>query len=216
MYDVVDLKKEKVLFNFIKRITDIILSLVGILLFFMPTFIIIFLINKSKNDLGNTLFKQERIGKKGKKFYIYKFRSMVNNAEDILENDQKLLKKYKKNNFKLMPNEDPRVTSIGKVLRKTSIDEIPQFLNVFKGEMSIVGPRPVLENELKEYKQYKYKLLSVKPGITGYWQINGRSNIEYPERVEVELYYVDNKSILLDIKIIFLTFKKVLTKKGAY
>lgn len=126
-----------------------------------------------------------------------------------------LYQKYIQNNYKLEPEEDPRITGIGR-FKKTSLDELPQFINVLKGEMSLVGPRPVVKEELAEYKSRKDLFLSVKPGITGYWQVSGRSDVGYPERVDLELHYVYNQSVLFDIKILFLTLLHVLLRKGAY
>ena len=149
-------------------------------------------------------------------FNIYKFRSMATNAEQRLKEDPVLYEKYVANNYKLEQDEDPRITSIGRFLRKTSLDELPQLFNVFKGEMSLVGPRPIVAQELKEYKDRKDDLLSVKPGVTGYWQVSGRSDVGYPERVDLELFYVYHRTIWLDIRILFATVISVLLKKGAY
>lgn len=206
---------ELVLYITLKRLFDFIVSAAAIivlipLLLFIASF---YLYGENK---GNILFKQKRIGLNGKEFYIYKFRSMVVNAEEILRKDNLLYEKYLTNNYKLDPLEDPRITRLGCFLRKTSLDELPQFFNVFKGDMSLVGPRPVLKNELLEYKERKDKFLSVKPGITGYWQANGRSNVGYPERIEIELHYVDNRSLSFDFRIILQTFVKVILRIGAY
>ena len=141
---------------------------------------------------------------------------MVFDAEQKLKENQLLYQKYLENNYKLEQDEDPRITKFGRFIRKTSLDEFPQFINVLKGEMSLVGPRPVVDEELREYQDKVYEFLSVKPGITGYWQASGRSDVGYPERVDFELYYVFNKSLLLDIKIIFKTIVQVIYKKGAY
>jgi lipopolysaccharide/colanic/teichoic acid biosynthesis glycosyltransferase len=134
----------------------------------------------------------------------------------MLHNDSQLYEEYVKNNYKLEPTEDPRITKLGLWLRKTSIDEIPQFLNILKGEMSLVGPRPVVKEELKEYGNNVNKFLSVKPGAMGYWQASGRSNIHYPERCEVELYYVDHASFIFDIEIIFKNLISIIKSDGAY
>lgn len=141
---------------------------------------------------------------------------MIVKADEKLKADKELYEKYLRNNYKLEPHEDPRITNLGRFLRKTSLDEIPQLINVLKGEMSLVGPRPVVQEELKEYGVKVGEFLSVKPGLTGYWQVSGRSEIGYPERVNLELYYVYNQSLLLDIKIILKTVWMVLLKKGAY
>ncbi len=202
-------------FVWIKRCLDIIFSILGLIITF-PIFLFLMIFYLFGESKGPLLFKQSRYGKDGKLFTIYKFRSMIVNADEKLKANKGLYKKYVQNNYKLEQYEDPRITKLGRFLRKTSLDEIPQFINVLKGEMSIVGPRPVVEEELKEYKNLRNDFLSVKPGITGYWQISGRSEIGYPERVDLELYYVYHQSVLLDIKIILKTIVVVFLKKGAY
>lgn len=209
------IKNDNQLYIFCKRIIDIVGALTGIFIT-IPIFLIFFVFYKFGDDKGPMFFKQERIGKNGKKFYIYKFRSMVIDAEKKLKENKLLYQKYIKNNFKLEQDEDPRITKFGRFIRKTSLDELPQFINVLKGEMSLVGPRPVVIEELKEYENKKDEFLSVKPGITGYWQATGRSDVGYPERVDIELYYVYNSSLYLDIKIIIKTIFVVILKKGAY
>ncbi|MCK6259026.1 sugar transferase [Fictibacillus sp. KIGAM418] len=194
---------------------DIIGALTGLILF-LPVFLIISLFYIAGESKGPVFFKQKRIGKDGEVFYIYKFRSMVMNAEEKLKKNNILYAKYLQNNYKLEPDEDPRITSIGRVLRRTSLDELPQFLNVLKGDMSLVGPRPVVKEELNEYKQKETVFLSVKPGLTGYWQVCGRSDVGYPERVDIELYYVYNQSLFLDVIILLKTVLLVLLRKGAY
>jgi exopolysaccharide production protein ExoY len=200
---------------FSKRIIDVIGALAGILLT-VPVLLIIIMFFLFGANKGPVLFKQIRIGKDGKNFYIYKFRSMVVDAEKKLLEDKELYNKYIKNNFKLEQDEDPRITPFGRFIRKTSLDELPQFINVLKGDMSLVGPRPVVNDELNEYKYKKVDFLSVKPGITGYWQVCGRSDVGYPERVDIELYYVYNQSLKLDFKILFKTVIQVIARKGAY
>lgn len=199
----------------VKRLLDILGALIGLILT-GPIFIIISLVYLSGENKGPVFFKQSRVGKNGEFFYIYKFRSMVTNAENKLKMDKELYKKYIENNYKLEPEEDPRITELGRFLRKTSLDELPQLINVLKGDMSLVGPRPVVREELGEYGSRSKMFLSVQPGITGYWQVSGRSDIGYPERVDIELYYVENQSLLLDIKILFLTVVYVLLRRGAY
>jgi exopolysaccharide production protein ExoY len=198
-----------------KRLIDIIGALIGIVLTF-PVFVLISFLYLFGENKGPVFFKQTRIGENGKEFKIYKFRSMVVNAEEKLKSNKKLYQKYIENSYKLEPNEDPRITVTGQFLRKTSLDELPQLFNVLKGDMSLVGPRPVVTEELKEYKNKKADFLSVKPGVTGYWQVSGRSEVMYPERVDLELFYVYNQSFLLDIKILFKTVAVVFMKKGAY
>ena len=199
----------------IKRCFDIFSAIFGLIIT-LPIFLFLMVFNLFGESKGPLLFKQKRYGKYGKTFYIYKFRSMVVNADEKLKANKELYEKYVQNNYKLEQDEDPRVTKLGRLLRKTSLDEIPQLINVLKGEMSIVGPRPIVEEELVEYKHLKDEFLSVKPGITGYWQISGRSDVGYPERVDLELYYVYHQSLLLDIKIILKTIIVVFLKKGAY
>lgn len=205
----------KLTYLFFKRVIDIIGAIVGIILviFLIFIFSLFYLFGENK---GPMFFKQERIGKNGAKINVYKFRSMVIDAERKLKENKILYQKYLKNNYKLEQNEDVRITKFGRFIRKTSLDEFPQFINVLKGEMSLVGPRPVIAEELIEYKDNASAFLSVKPGITGYWQASGRSQVGYPERVDIELYYVFNKSFLLDSKIIFKTVGQVILRRGAY
>ena len=142
---------------------------------------------------------------------------MIEDAEEVLKTDKVLYEKYIQNSYKLPPDQDPRLTSIGEFIRKTSIDELPQFINILKGDMSFIGPRPILDNELLEYsEEERIELLSVKPGATGWWQVSGRSHILYPERCELELYYVRNISFSLDMKIIRLSFQKIFLREGAH
>ncbi|MGG4016618.1 sugar transferase [Priestia megaterium] len=193
---------------------DICLSIIFIV-FLLPIFLLLMVLVKLDSK-GPIFFKQSRIGKNGNVFSIIKFRTMIMNSEEVLKNNTPLYKKYVENSYKLDPSEDPRITKVGGFLRKTSLDEIPQFFNVLKGEMSLVGPRPILDDELKEYGKYAEKFLSVKPGITGYWQVSGRSDVGYPERVDLELYYVDRKNVFFDFYILLKTFIVVVKKKGAY
>lgn len=200
---------------FLKRAMDIVGAVIGLIIF-SPFFVVIPIMYQFGDAKGPVFFKQKRIGKEGKEFYIYKFRSMVVDAENKLKANQELYNKYLTNNYKLEPSEDPGIMKVGNFLRKTSLDELPQFINVLKGEMSLVGPRPVLHEELKEYGDRVEEFLSVKPGVTGYWQVSGRSNVGYPERVDLELYYVYNQTIYFDMKIIIMTAINVVLKKGAY
>ena len=214
------IKKEKtnkkVLYKFTKRIIDIIGSIIGILIL-IPTTLIIYLARKVlKEDKGPLFYEQLRYGKNGKVFRLYKFRSMCIGADkklkEYLENNDEAREEFEKTH-KLQ--NDPRITKIGNFLRKSSLDELPQMINILKGNMSFVGPRPVVEKEVEEYGTNKDKFLSVRPGLTGYWQVNGRSNTTYEERMKMELYYVDNCSLWLDIKIFFKTFITVFKKEGA-
>ncbi|MED4925998.1 sugar transferase [Anoxybacillus geothermalis] len=180
---------------------DIVGAIIGLVLT-SPLFLIISIFYLFGESKGPIFFKQVRVGKNGKRFYIYKFRSMIVNAEEKLKADKELYEKYLRNNYKLEPHEDPRITNLGRFLRKTSLDEIPQLINVLKGEMSLVGPRPVVVEELREYGNRVNEFLSVKPGMTGYWAVSGRSSVDYPERVDLELFYVYNQSLLFDLQII--------------
>ncbi len=200
-----------------KRPFDIIFSLFAILIT-LPIMILIAVIIKL-TDGGSIFFGHNRVGYKGRLFKVLKFRSMYPDAEErlkkILEEDPKAREEWERT-FKL--KNDPRVTPIGKILRKTSLDELPQFFNVLKGDMSVVGPRPVVKEELKKYYKDKAKYyLSVKPGVTGYWQVEGRSDVgNYEERINMDVWYVQNQSFFLDIKIILKTIWVMLTGKGAY
>ena len=207
---------KKIMYNFIKRTIDAIGALIGIIILIPATIIIYLAIKILKEDKGPLFYEQLRYGKNGKVFRLYKFRSMCIGADkklkEYLENNEEARKEFEKTH-KLQ--NDPRITKIGNFLRKTSLDELPQMINILRGDMSFVGPRPVVEKEVEDYGKNKEKFLSVKPGLTGYWQVNGRSNTTYEERMEMELYYVDNCSLWLDIKIFFKTFITVFKKEGA-
>ena len=169
------------------------------------------------NDGFPVIFQQNRVGKNGKFFKMYKFRSMVKNSEEILKTDEVLYEKYIKNGFKLNANEDIRILPFGNFIRKTSIDELPQFINVLKGEMSVVGPRPVVGEELDIlYGENANKYKSVKPGVTGLWQVSGRSNLKGDQRVKLDLEGIEKKSLKFDIYIIFKTIMEVLRRRGAH
>lgn len=209
------IKKQSLTYLFFKRLTDIILSFLA-LICFSPVFLFVWIADQLGDNKGPLFFKQTRIGKNGKPFKIYKFRSMVVNADEILHANIRLYEKYVENNYKLEPDEDPRITKLGRWLRRTSIDEIPQFINILKGEMSIVGPRPVVKEELSEYGDRVDKFLSVKPGAMGLWQSSGRSNVGYPERCDMELSYVDHASYWYDVKIMFKNIISIFKSTGAY
>ena len=211
----VKVKKQSLVYLFFKRLTDIILSVIA-LICFSPIFLFVFIASRFGENKGPVFFKQVRIGKNGKPFKIYKFRSMVVGADEILHKNKKLYAKYVKNNYKLEPEEDPRITKIGAWLRRTSIDEIPQFINTLKGDMSIIGPRPIVKEELAEYGDRVDKFLSVKPGAMGLWQASGRSNIGYPERCDMELRYVDHASYWFDCQIMFKNVISIFKHTGAY
>lgn len=215
MEEKIEIKQQSRAYLFWKRFFDIVLSSIA-LVCFSPIFLVVFILSCFGENKGPLFYKQVRIGWHGKPFKIYKFRSMVVNADTILENDPELYAKYVANNYKLEPGEDPRITRLGRWLRKTSIDEIPQFLNILRGEMSIIGPRPVVKAELSEYGDRVDKFLSVKPGAMGLWQSSGRSNIPYPERCDVELEYVDKASLGFDMEIMFKNIISIFKSDGAY
>ena len=205
--------KEKPVYDFFKRFFDIVFSIVAIIVL-SPIFLIIAALIKL-DDNGPLFYKQMRIGKNGKPFYIYKFRTMILNADkfDYLLTPEHI-EQYQKE-FKI--DDDPRITRVGKLLRGHSLDELPQFYNSLIGNMSIVGPRPVLAEEVELFEPYKDVLLEVKPGITGNWQVNGRSNITYENfaRQILELSYITNRSLVFDVKILTNTFIVLLRKTGA-
>lgn len=203
------------MYSFLKRLFDILVSLLAMIPVTLITFIV-FVLNNICDNKGPLFYKQRRIGKNGIPFYIYKYRTMVMDADEILKKNTKLYHEYIQNGYKLSTEKDPRITKFGELLRKSSVDEIPQFYNILKGDMSLVGPRPVVEEELVEYGKNVKKFLSVVPGAMGYWQAIGRSDIMYPERCEVELYYVDNASLGFDFKIIFKCITSIFLRKGAY
>lgn len=205
-----NIKENKNLYLIIKRFVDIVLSAISMILL-SPLFLIISIIIKIDSE-GPIFFKHKRIGKYGKPIYIYKFRTMCKDAESKIKEFTPEQRKEFEENFKL--NDDPRITKMGRILRKTSLDELPQLLNIFEGELSFVGPRPVTEKEYGYYQKNKSKFTSVTPGLTGYWQVNGRSNTSYIDRMNMELYYIDNRSLILDTKIFLKTFAVVL-KEGA-
>ena len=199
------------MYRVIKRILNLFCSFVGVIVL-SPFFLIISLLIKVTSK-GPVFFVHERVGLNGRKFKLIKFRTMVNNAEEMIASFSPEQKKEWEENYKL--KDDPRITKIGKFLRRTSLDELPQLINILKGDMSIVGPRPVVDEELNWYGDKKDKLLSVKPGLTGWWAVNGRSNVPYPERCDLELYYVDHISFALDVKIILKTLGAIIKKDGA-
>jgi exopolysaccharide production protein ExoY len=198
-----------------KRAMDIIGAFTALCLF-LPTLIILAALIKITDPRGPVFFRQYRLGKNGRVFRIFKFRTMAYNAEEVLKKNRALYDEYVLNNFKLPDDRDPRITLVGSFLRKTSLDELPQFFNVLVGSMSLVGPRPIVVDEIVKYDKYRKKLLSVKPGITGWWQVAGRSNIDYPDRIYLEMYYIEKASILFDLRILLETVPTVLFAKGAH
>lgn len=198
---------------FTKRCVDLIGATVGLSILLVVFIIVGFLI-KLEDPKGAIFFSQKRVGKNGKEFNMYKFRSMVSNAEEklaeLLEHNETTGAMFKMKN-------DPRVTKIGRFIRKTSIDELPQLINVLKGDMSLVGPRPPLKREVEQYSEYHLQRLLVTPGCTGIWQVSGRSNIGFEEMVELDLYYIKTRNCKLDIKIILKTVKiVVIPDKSAF
>lgn len=202
------------MYFFIKRTFDILVSLIGII-FLIPISIIIKLLYLISGDTKSIFYSQKRIGKDGKEFKLYKYRTMVPNADIVLKEllKQKKYKKEWEKNQKF--DDDPRITKIGKVLRKISLDEFPQFINVFIGNMSLIGPRPLVKGELDQHNGNHELYESVKPGISGWWAANGRSVLDYEDRLELEYYYCKNCSLLLDIKCIFKTIKVIICRTGA-
>ncbi len=195
-----------------KRALDVLLASVGLLVA-SPVLLVIALLIKLENPKAPILFKQVRIGKDGVPFKMYKFRSMVPDAEALLA---KLAARNEASGAMFKMKHDPRVTRIGRLLRRTSLDELPQLWNVLKGEMSLVGPRPPLPREVALYSEYEMRRLSVIPGCTGLWQVSGRSSVGFEQMVELDLKYIQNRGLWLDIKIILRTVKLVFGSKDAY
>ena len=208
-------KAKSKVYKGIKRTFDITCAIVG-LIFLIPIMIIIKLANMLSGDFHSIFYTHMRYGLNGKEFKFYKFRSMLVDSEDILSNTLKMdpiaAEEYKRT--KKLKN-DPRITKVGKFIRKTSIDELPQLINVLKGDMSIIGNRPYMPREKADMGESFDEIVKTKPGITGYWQVNGRSDTTFEERLELEKYYSNHAGLKLDIKIFFKTFAVVLLKKGA-
>ncbi len=221
-----DLYRDTV-YPFVKRLIDILAGIFGIL-FFSPIMIAIWVARKLEGA-RNVIFTQPRVGKNDKTFRFYKFSSMITTTAEeereffiqLEKDDPRLLEAYKRNNFKL--ENDPRITKVGRIIRRFSVDELPQFFNVLKGEMSLVGPRAYkpdeLDYKLKEYPQSRKAvqiLLTVKPGITGVWQVSGRAEVDFPQRAELDAGYARRRSLLEDFKIILKTPFAMIIGKGAY
>lgn len=209
--DIGDEKKKEGFYLFVKRVTDILGALIGLILL-SPIFLIVAIAIKLDSK-GPIIFGHTRKGLGGKDIKVYKFRTMYENSKEIFDNFTEEQKQEFYKNFKL--DNDPRITKIGNFLRRSSIDELPQLINILNGSMSIVGPRPIVEKEIALYGEYAPKLFSVVPGLTGYWQANGRSDTTYQERIKMDMYYIDNRSLGLDLKIIFKTFSSVAKGEGA-
>lgn len=204
--------ERKPVYEFTKRVMDIVLSFIGLVslswLFALTAIII-----KIEDRKGPVFFSQIRNGQDGEEFKMYKFRSMVTDAEEKLN---ELLKHNEVSGHMFKMSDDPRVTKIGKFIRKTSIDELPQLLNVLKGDMSLVGPRPPLPREVKQYTEYQLQRLKVKPGCSGLWQVTERNNVGFEEMVNLDLVYIKKRSTFLDIKIILKTIFSVVFSNKAY
>ncbi|MGL5650229.1 MAG: sugar transferase [Paraclostridium sp.] len=199
------------IYLFLKRLIDITGSLIGLIIL-SPIFIVVSIAIKVEDPKGSIFFGQERNGKYPKTFKMYKFRSMVHNAEALLE---QLKAQNEMNGPAFKMKNDPRITKVGKFIRKTSIDELPQLINILKGDMSFVGPRPPIPREVSEYDEYQLQRLSVKPGLTCYWQVSGRNNIDFEEWIELDLKYIKERNIFIDIKLIMMTIPALLGDKNA-
>lgn len=195
-----------------KRYMDVLLSIIGLLLL-MPLLVSVAILIKVDDVKSPVFFKQIRVGKDGKKFYMYKFRSMVKNAEGLLDS---LLDQNETSGALFKMKDDPRVTKVGRFIRKTSIDELPQLWNVLKGEMSLVGPRPPLPREVESYTDYHKQRLSVVPGCTGLWQVSGRSSVGFEKMVELDLHYIRNRHFFYDMKLICKTIIIIFYPNSAY
>lgn len=208
--------KNGIVYLICKKIIDIVAGVIGVILL-APITLVVWIIRlcMHEND-GPLFFEQLRIEKDGKQFRLYKFRTMVMNADEklykYLEENEEARKEYKK--YKKLKN-DPRITKLGNFLRKTSLDEFPQFINLLKGDMSLVGPRPYLYREKNDMGDYYDQIVQVKPGITGYWQVNGRNDVDFEERTYMDTYYIEHRGIIMDLKIILKTVLKMFKKEGA-
>ena len=204
----------KYIYLITKRIFDFIVGLIGTILL-VPIIILVKIAYMCTGDFKSIFYTQKRIGYRGKEFRLIKFRSMVPNADEVLKEmlKDKKIKKIWDKDHKL--EDDPRVTKVGKFLRKLSLDETPQFINILIGNMSLVGNRPYLIRERKDMGDYYEKIVSIKPGLTGYWQVNGRSDNSFEKRLQLEYYYSFNYGFILDIKIIIKTIKVVLGMEGS-
>lgn len=201
----------KLIYRSAKRLLDMVASLGG-LIFFSPLFLIVAVLVFIDDPHGSSFYSQIRVGKNGKLFKFWKFRSMVVDADSLLD---QLKEKNEKDGPVFKIKEDPRITRIGKILRKTSIDELPQLWNVFTGDMSLVGPRPPIPSEVEQYTEYQMQRLLVKPGLTCYWQATeNRDDIGFDDWVDLDIQYIQDRSFWLDLKLIFKTMKVVVTGQG--
>lgn len=204
---------ESIIYMFVKRFIDILGSLVGIILL-SPLFLIVAIAIKVEDPKGKIIFGHKRVGKNGKLFPCLKFRSMFADAEEMKKHFTPAQKKEYAETFKL--KDDPRITKVGKFIRKTSLDELPQLFNILRGDMTIVGPRPIVSDELKYYGEYDKYYMAVKPGLTGLWQVSGRSDTSYDERVELDMEYITTRTTVKDIYIMIMTVFKVIKREGSY
>lgn len=202
-------------YKVVKRIMDVIGAIVGMILL-IPITLGIYIAKIILKDKGSIIYTHNRIGKDGKIFKMYKFRSMIVGADEFLEKylaENEVAREEYKINKKL--KDDPRITPIGKFIRNTSIDEFPQFINVLKGEMSLVGPRPYLPRERDDIGDYYPYIVNVKPGVTGLWQVSGRNDVTFNERLKLDKQYYEKRNVKMDIKILLKTVSKVFVKEGA-
>lgn len=207
-----DNQKPKIMYLIAKRSIDFMFALIGLVLL-SPLFLIISILIKLEDPKGSVFFCQVRVGKNEKPFRMYKFRSMVSNAEELLD---KLLDQNEVQGAMFKIKDDPRITKIGKFIRKTSIDELPQLWNVVRGEMSLVGPRPALPREVMQYSSYDKLRLRVSPGCTGLWQVSGRNNLSFQEMLALDLEYIERRGIWLDVKVMLKTVKVMILPNSAY
>lgn len=189
------------LYEFTKRLMDIFCSL-GALIVLFPLLLLVSILIKTESE-GTVIFSQDRVGKNGETFKMYKFRSMVVNAEELKE---KLMDKNERSGPMFKIKDDPRVTKIGKFIRRTSIDELPQLINILKGHMSVVGPRPSLPSEVEQFEDWMMERMNVRPGLTCYWQVSGRNDIQFKEWMKLDIRYVRERNIIVDMKLILKTF----------
>lgn len=206
---------KKYMYLSIKRVFDLIVSMIGLILL-IPLAVVVKIVYVCNKDFESIFFVQERIGKDGKLFKFFKFRTMIPKADEalvkLLKENKDLEEEYRINK-KL--KDDPRITKIGKLLRHFSLDEMPQMINIFLGDMTLIGNRPYLPREIPDMGEYYEEIVKTKPGLTGYWQVSGRNNVTFHDRLVLEQFYSQMAGIRLDIKIFFKTFKVVLFGKGA-
>ena len=211
MSEVIENERSNILYEVIKRIIDIVASFIGLILL-SPLMLIVSILIKLESK-GEVIFKQKRVGLNGEEFEIYKFRSMVANAEELKE---KLAEENEMSGPMFKMKDDPRITKVGKFIRKTSIDELPQLINVVKGEMSLVGPRPSLPKEVAKFEEWMNERLLVKPGLTCYWQVSGRNNIDFEDWMKLDIKYVRERNFWLDIKLILKTILVLFGDENAH